>query len=151
MQASDGKGAKTSYGVSDDFEALDTVISPFQQERMDATTRASLPQMLEGDQFAIEDLQRLPNAAAPQSTAPQSAAPQPYTAQTYGTQSYNAPGSAGFAGTDADLATVVPSIIDEDDIADISSVELPDTITALLAQSAQKLNDGLRGKGAGGR
>jgi hypothetical protein len=134
-QAAAGKNAKdNSYGVSDNFEALDVTVSAYQQDKMAAVARSGMPPMLEGDQFAIDDLQRLPTSAA----AP---------AASYSSgQNYSAQGTAGFAGTDADLSAVIPSLATEEDIADISAVELPEGITAMLAQSAQKLNDGLRGK-----
>jgi len=94
-----------------------------------ATLRAGVPPMHQGDEFAIQDIDHAPVADK---------------GQTYTTQ-----GSAGFAGTDADLSAVIPSLGVDDTVTDISSLQLPDTITAILSQSAKKLNDGLRGKGEG--
>ncbi len=91
-----------------------------------ATLRASIPPMHQGDEFAIEDVDR-----APISTT---------------AQSYVAQGSAGFAGTDADLSAVIPSLDTQGDMVDVTSLSLPESITAILNQSAIKLNNGLRGK-----
>jgi intracellular multiplication protein IcmO len=90
--------------------------------------RAGLPTMQQGDEFQIEEIDRAPVQTG---------------------QSYTTHGSAGFGGTDADLSVIIPSIGAEETIEDISSLHLPENITAILSQSAQKLNEGLRGKADG--
>jgi hypothetical protein len=124
---------KKSYGVSDNFEELDVpapravpgapLLSPAE--------RAGLPPMYQGDEFAIEDLESAPA----------------YAASGNG-NGYVTQGTAGFGGTDMDLAAVIPSFGEDEEIEDIAAIQLPDDITAILAQSAQKLNEGLRGKRA---
>ncbi|MFA5041483.1 MAG: TraM recognition domain-containing protein [Bdellovibrionales bacterium] len=84
-----------------------------------ASERANLPPLHEGDQYEIENVER---------------------------QSYAAKNSPAFAGTDADLAAIVPSVGGDDDV-DFSAVELPEKIKSFLAQSAKQINEGLRGKG----
>ena len=140
-----GNGAtngKKSYGVSDDFDDMDKpAAAPPQgqqeagdayQNAISAEERAALPPLYEGDEFAIEDLDRVPVFAG----------------QNYAAQS-QAGGMAGFAGTDADLSAVVPTIEGGEEVEDISAIMLPEDITAILAQSAKKLNEGLRGKADG--
>jgi hypothetical protein len=86
-----------------------------------AAQRADLPPMLEGDQYEIENVEH--------------------------TQGYvAAKDMPAFAGTDADLAAIIPAVGGDDD-ADFSVVELPEKIKSFLAQSAQQINEGLRGKG----
>jgi intracellular multiplication protein IcmO len=138
----------SSYGVSDDFDDMDIVPttrkSPAQQtpaafgaettaeER--AATRAGLPPMYVGDEFAIEEIEHTastsPNASASYATPATGYA----TAQT----------TSGFGGSDADL-TVIPELGGSEDIEDFASVTLSDDVTAILAESARKLNEGLRG------
>jgi hypothetical protein len=77
--------------------------------------------MQEGDQFGIENVEH--------------------------TQSYAAKGTPVFAGTDADLSAIIPSVESGDTDADFSTTELPEHIRAFLAHSAQQINEGLRGKG----
>lgn len=93
-----------------------------------AAMRAGAPPMYEGDEFAIEDLIQ---------------APAPAQAPAYAASK----SSTAFAGTDADLSAIVPTF-DDEDFEDFDSVSLPDSIKSILAQSAQQMNDGLRGKGA---
>jgi intracellular multiplication protein IcmO len=86
-----------------------------------AELRNSLPPLHEGDQFEIENVEHIQYAAAK--------------------------GTPAFAGTDADLSAIVPTVGAGEDAADYSTVELPEKIKSFLAQSAQQINEGLRGKG----
>jgi intracellular multiplication protein IcmO len=143
---SNGKKA-TSYGVSDDFDDMDMAATPatpqdgaapYQSELSPeerAATRAALPPLFEGDEFAIEDLDRAPVSTI---SVPVSAG-----------QNYVAQNTAGFAGTDADLSAIIPTLESEEEIEDISTVTLPEDVTAILAESAKKLNEGLRGRASG--
>ncbi|MDE2029584.1 MAG: type IV secretion system DNA-binding domain-containing protein [Alphaproteobacteria bacterium] len=131
--ASAAKAARPSGGY-DDFDMPSTPVAAAYQSETTAAERAAiragLPPLLEGDQFAIEEIARAPGK------------------QAGGTSGgYVAQGSAGFAGgTDADLSAVIPALTGEDEVADISAVELPENVASILAQSAKKLNEGLRGK-----
>ncbi len=127
--AKNGNG-KQPYTVSDDFDSLDAPVStkrttaPFIDDMSDEerdALRAGLPPMYEGDEFAIEDVERGTGYAA-------------------------ANGTPAFAGTDADLSAIIPTLGDDDEAVDFSSVELPESIKSFLAQSAQQMNEGLRGK-----
>ena len=127
--AKNGNG-KQPYTVSDDFDSLDAPVStkrttaPFIDDMSDEerdALRAGLPPMYEGDEFAIEDVERGTGYAA-------------------------AHGSPAFAGTDADLSAIIPTLDDDDEAVDFASVELPESIKSFLAQSAQQMNEGLRGK-----
>ncbi|MDE1901172.1 MAG: type IV secretion system DNA-binding domain-containing protein [Alphaproteobacteria bacterium] len=120
--------------TDDDMDASPVVnrqtVAPLPADQR-AAMRAAMPPMQEGDQFAVQEIDPV-NASKP--------VPGAYAAQA----------SAGFAGTDADLSTIVPAALQGED-ADISSVVLPDSLTAILAQSAQKLSEGLRGRSSTGK
>jgi len=102
-----------------------------QPRSMQPQERANLP-MHGGDEFAINELQ-----AAPASTAAQSVPRQPTSSQ------HSAP---AFAGTDADLAAILPTLGEMEESESFDATELPDSVKAALAQSAQHINEGLRGK-----
>lgn len=86
--------------------------------------RANIPPMFDGDEFAVEDIDR--NGYEADEDLP------------------------AFAGTDADLSAIIPSFEEGDDFVDFEATELPENIKAFLAQSAQQMNEGLRrGKGDG--
>jgi intracellular multiplication protein IcmO len=100
----------TSYGV-DDVSGANR-----------ASVRAQLPPLHQGDEFAIDELQRAPAQKASQDRE-------------------------SFTGTDADLSSIIPALGGGDeDVGDFSSTVLPDAITAVIAHSAQQMNEGLRGK-----
>jgi hypothetical protein len=140
--------ASAAYGVSDDFDDLNaapvaagsngTASSAAGMSYRDessaeerAALRAGLPPMYEGDEFAIDDLDRSQAYAA---------IPAAYTpAANIAIQ-----GNRGFAGTDNDLS-LLPQGAPGEDMEDFSSFVLPEEIAAVLAKSAQKLNVGLRG------
>ena len=86
-----------------------------------AELRGHLPPMQEGDQFEIQNVERAAYTAAKDTPS--------------------------FAGTDADLSAIIPAAADHDEAADYSKVELSEKIKSFLAQSAQQINEGLRGKG----
>jgi intracellular multiplication protein IcmO len=141
------KKRASTYGVSDDFDDMDAMPATAMgsaatngqqtgaaisyrdettaEER--AAIRAGLPPMYEGDEFAIEDLEHAPTYVAPSHAA------------NFVTQD-----ALGFEGTEADFS-IIPDLDVEEEIEDISAITLPDEIKAVLAQSAQKLNEGLRG------
>jgi hypothetical protein len=132
-----GKAAHAGYGVSDDFDAMDapaaahapkaTVSYAVEASAEDrAAKRAGLPPMYDGDEFAIENVEKAPEGSG-------------YAA----TQS-----DRGFAGTDADLSAIIPEFGDEEEMIDFADIELPDNVKDVLAQSAQQINEGLRGKSA---
>lgn len=81
-----------------------------------------LPPMLEGDEFAFEDIEH--------------------------PQGYQAKKTPAFAGTDADMSAIVPAASDGDEV-DFESVKLPEIVEAHIAKSAAQVNEGLRGKGKG--
>jgi len=122
--------ATVPYGVSDGFDEMD---APLVKTRADmvysdpasheqrVAERAALPPLYDGDEFAIDELEHAPGYAA-------------------------APGTTAFAGTDADLSAIIPTLGDNDDSEEFSSVELPDNIKSILAHSAQQMNEGLRGR-----
>ena len=119
-----------SYGVSDEFDSMDAPPPPPRKaweapledtEGTYTTSRQGLPPLDESDAYAIGDLERAPAYAA-------------------------APGSVAFAGTDADLAAIMPWVDGSDAGEDFTSTELPDSVKAILAKSAQHMNEGLRGK-----
>jgi intracellular multiplication protein IcmO len=83
-----------------------------------AIPKKALPPLYEGDQFAINDLDKAPVMGAS--------------------------GSAGFSVTDADLSVVTPAGTGSD-TPSVMDVQLPDDVTAILEQSAKKLNQGLGG------
>lgn len=85
-----------------------------------ADERAGLPPLLEGDEFEIQNI--VPS------------------------QTFTAKGTPAFAGTDADLSAIIPAIKGSETAVDFSAVKLPEEITSFLAQSAQQINEGLRGK-----
>ena len=82
------------------------------------TLRTLLPPLYEGDQYAIDEVERAGNRMA---------------------------GSAGFASTDSDMVRVGPPGFEDDDDTSIFDVALPVEVMALLEQSAKKLNKGLKG------
>jgi hypothetical protein len=88
-----------------------------------------MPPLHEGDQYAIDQLERAPAAAATAKSAPPKTVAQK-------------PG--GFAGTDADFAVVTHPDLAEDEVG-VMDVKLPPEIAALLEQSAKKINRGLMG------
>ncbi|MDX2027890.1 MAG: TraM recognition domain-containing protein [Alphaproteobacteria bacterium] len=85
-----------------------------------ASLRAHLPPLLEGDQFAITETD--------------------YAASSSG----KAPTSS-LSATEADLGTVMPRSASED-ATDILATKLPDDVSAMLEESAKKLNKGLTGQ-----
>jgi hypothetical protein len=117
---SNGKNGQTTVAYGQDSKAPKGGYA----NGTSAATRTGLPPLYDGDEFAIEDIVQAPAAT--------------YTAQK---------SAAPFAGTHADLSAIVPSLGD-DETEDFSSVVLPDTIISFLAQSAQQMNEGLRGKNA---
>lgn len=78
--------------------------------------RHMVPPLLEGDQYGIQDVER-----------------GSYT---------SGKGAPAFAGTDADLAAIIPEI-DDEDIPKFEDTDLSERTKALIAQSAQKMNEGL--------
>ena len=135
-KSTDGKKAEQpkSYGVSDEFDAMDDVSAPRHPAATAAlretddeaaqghtTTRAGLPQMDESDAYAIGELERAPGYMA-------------------------APGTVAFAGTDADLSAIMPWADGTGEAEDFSATELSDNVKAILAKSAQHMNEGLRGR-----
>ena len=122
-----------AYGVSDNFDAMDAPkarrkTTEFlaedkgaEQEFTGSRSSSGLPHMDESDAYAISDLERAPAYAAAQ-------------------------GSVAFAGTDADLSAIVPWADGSKEIEDFTTTELPDSVKAILAKSAQHMNEGLRGK-----
>jgi intracellular multiplication protein IcmO len=90
-------------------------------DNLSAEDRAGLPPMQEGDQFGIETVEHTQSYAAAEETP-------------------------AFAGTDADLAAIIPTVGGDDEGSDFSTTELPEHIKAFLAHSAQQINEGLRGK-----
>jgi intracellular multiplication protein IcmO len=126
-QAKNGNGKKASASYSEDSEdegvsmpSVGSYADDLSSEER-AARRAALPPLQEGDQFGIENVEH--------------------------TQSYAAKGTPVFAGTDADLSAIIPSVESGDTDADFSTTELPEHIRAFLAHSAQQINEGLRGKG----
>ncbi len=120
--------APKTYGVSDNFDRFDAPDgrqNPYSTGEMYdpdiAALRATLPPLYEGDEFAIDELERAPGYAVNK-------------------------GAPAFAGTDADLSAILPSFGDSEDTEEFSAIELPEEIKAALAQSAQQMNEGLRGK-----
>jgi len=83
--------------------------------------RAGLPPLYEGDQYAITDIERQ---------------------QVQGGSSGDS-GAGGFSGTDADFAVVTP--LSAEDEPSVMDVKLPEDLSAMLEQSAKKLNKGLTG------
>ena len=88
----------------------------------DKKERGELPPLYEGDQYAIEDVER--TAASSKSSQAS---------------------SGGYVRTDADLAVVTP-VQTEDHAENVMDIQLPQDVTALLEQVAHKLNDGLSGR-----
>ena len=86
-----------------------------------ASIRAGLPPLYEGDQYAISEVDQAPRGA-------------PGTAT----------GSVGFMGSDADLSVITPVDIGSDDF-NVMDTKLSEDLTAILEQSAKKLNQGLSG------
>jgi len=82
--------------------------------------RAGQTPLQEGDQYAIEDIERAPGMAA------------------------QAP-AAGFAGTDSDFGVITHPDLAGEEIGSVMDVQLPEDIATLLEQSAKKLNRGLTG------
>ncbi len=124
--AKDGNGKAARPSGDDDISismpsAQHTLYADDMSAEERAELRGNLPPMQEGDQFEIQNIEQTAYAAAKDSPA--------------------------FAGTDADLSAIVPAAADQDEAADFSKVELPENIKSFLAQSAQQINEGLRGKG----
>ena len=92
--------------------------------------RAGLPPLQEGDQYAIEAVERAPAATGGATTVAIPAGVQVST--------------TGFVGTDADLAIVTHPHIAENEPG-VTDVQLAPEIAALLEQSAKKLSRGLAG------
>jgi len=87
----------------------------------DRSARKALPSFYEGDEYEIEEIER--------------------------TKSYTSSSNTPlFAGTDADLSAILPTVGEDEDDIDFESIELPNTIKAMLAESAQKINKGLKGR-----
>jgi hypothetical protein len=84
--------------------------------------RAGQTPLQEGDQYAIEDVERAPAMSA----------------QTP---------AAGFAGTDTDFNVITHPELAEDEAGGVMDVHLSEEIATLLEQSAKKLNRGLAGRG----
>jgi len=91
--------------------------------------RAGMPPLYEGDQYAIEDVERGPSSIA---------------AATAASATARAQSQAGFAASDQDLSVITHPQMTEDEQS-VMDVHLPANIAALLEQSAKKLNDGLAG------
>jgi intracellular multiplication protein IcmO len=113
--------AKAPYGISDDF-GEGAATAP-QTAAARAVSRQGMPPLSEGDEFAIEDLVQAPASAG-------------------------AKEARTFVGADADLSRVIPPL-EMEEVEDFSTVVLPENILSVLAQTAQQVNDGLRGKSAG--
>ncbi|MDD3029587.1 MAG: TraM recognition domain-containing protein [Alphaproteobacteria bacterium] len=90
-------------------------------EQRGTAMASKVPSVQEGDQFEIQDVEPIQQTYEPAKAKP------------------------AFAGTDADLEAIIPEV-QTDDIPDYSTVQLPEEIKSALAESAQKLNEGLRGK-----
>jgi intracellular multiplication protein IcmO len=90
-----------------------------------AMQRANLPPLYEGDQYAIVEVENAPASI-------------PLTGQV------GAMGSI-FASTDAELALFAPPGMSDDDGGYQLDMTLPDQITAIIAQTAKRLNQGLGG------
>lgn len=136
----DGKTAAIEYqrddntiGVTMPRGSASTIssISPAEKANM----RAGLPPLYEGDQYAIDELEVAPKIvprAAAQSTAA------PYT----GGQG-NVTGTTGIRGNDSDWDVVTPAAFGEEETGDFTDYKLPKEMTAILEQTAKKLNRGL--------
>ncbi|MGE3623817.1 MAG: TraM recognition domain-containing protein, partial [Bdellovibrionales bacterium] len=96
----------------------------------EAERRAGLPSFQEGDQYAIEEVQKRP--------APAAGAVQPAPAASAGAS------STGFAVTEADLG-VIPQPGFDEEAEGVMDVQLPAEIASLLEQSAKNLSYGLAG------
>jgi len=96
-----------------------------------ADRRAGMPPLYEGDQYAIEDVERGPSSIAAAAAAAASA---------------RAQAASGFGASDSDLSVIThPLLADNEET--VMDVHLPAHIAALLEQSAKKLNEGLGGSG----
>lgn len=96
-----------------------------------ASMRATLPPLYEGDQYAFDQVE-----AAPQVTA------NPATKAASASAGHAAtPPVAGIRGTDADLGIVTR--FGDDGEANVMGYKLPQELTAVLEQTAKKLNQGL--------
>lgn len=103
-----------------------------------ASMRASLPPLYEGDQYAIDEVEVAPKAVR-QAQAPVAPATNMAGAISGGTA------SGGIRGTDADLDVVTPVGAGEEG-GGVMDFKLPDEISAILQQTAKKLNQGLGGR-----
>ncbi|MGB9153620.1 MAG: TraM recognition domain-containing protein [Alphaproteobacteria bacterium] len=123
--AKNGRAVQPDFDTADEYDA---VIAAPKAGEMSRTSRAGMPPLHDGDEFAIGDLVQAPAAAS----------------KGAGTGA----GAAAFSGTDADLSAIVPILDSADEAEDYSTVVLSDTIISILAQSAQQMNAGLSGKRA---
>ena len=86
-----------------------------------SAVRDGLPPLYEGDQYAIDDVERLPG------------------------HKKAASGATGYSASDPDFAVVTP--VGGDDAEGVMDVQLPDDVMAILQESAQRLNEGMAGRG----
>jgi intracellular multiplication protein IcmO len=118
-----------------------------------AERKASLPPLLEGDEFVFEQLQAFPagmpsvnpvQSMPPQQVAPAAIQAMPTQAAPASQEAAFGTGQRGYVPSDADLNLMVrPGV--EVSAEDVLNTELPPEIASLLAQSADKLNKGLTG------
>ncbi|MDR3424404.1 MAG: TraM recognition domain-containing protein, partial [Alphaproteobacteria bacterium] len=113
-------------GLDADQQAFFDDVSP--EER--AARRANMPPLYPGDEFAIDEVE------------------EGYESDAADESGYAPREAHAFAGTDADLSAIIPTLDGEEDAGDFSFADLPDNIKAVLAESAQRMNEGLRGKSA---
>jgi len=111
----------SSSGDEDAFVASSYFDEVSAEERN--ATRAGRPPVYPGDEFAVDEVSK---------------------------EAYEAfmakKSAAAFAGTDADMSAVVPAAKTSGDTPDFSAVELPEKVKSALAESAEQMNKGMRGK-----
>ena len=117
-----------------------TAAAPATAGKAAAQGKVSAPgALLEGDEYAIDEMDHFSGAAAKGSNGTQGSAARAVAAS-------GGNGTSGFRATDLDV-NVVMRPGEEAESFDVTSIRLPDDMAALLAESAQRLNEGLASGG----
>jgi len=103
--------------------------------------RVGMPPLYEGDQYAIDEVERAPGAVAKPVTIAKSGAP---VQQQQKPPAQQQAAAVGYAGSETDFNVVTHPQMAEDEVS-VMDVELPPDIAGLLEQSARKLSQGLAG------